>query len=67
MIFPEFIDRKELLGLSRQLLLDIFRVENVFEIHPSSLEDKPLIDDIRNVTKSLFPVFDIVSDLDNML
>jgi hypothetical protein len=48
-VFPELINLLELSSLIWQLLLDILGIENILEIHPGLLEDKPLINAIRDV------------------
>lgn len=47
-VFPEFVDKDKLFILLRQLLLDIFSTEDVFEIHPLTLTGQPLVDDFRD-------------------
>jgi hypothetical protein len=66
-VLPPFVDGLKELSLLRELLLDVFSIENVFQIHPLALEGKPLIDDIRYVTKVLLPELDGSSDFSHVL
>jgi len=66
-IFPPFVYCLEELSFLRELLLDIFSIEDVFKVHPLSLESKPLIDDIRNVTEMFLPQFNCTSNLSDIL
>ena len=61
MIFPEFVDSLKLLGLSFQLRLNILSVENIFEVHPLSLESEPLVDGITDVAQSALPFLNLLS------
>lgn len=67
MIFPELVYGLEELCLLRELLLNVFSIEDVLEIHPLSLEGEPLVDNIRDVTEMLLPVFNLGSDLSDIL
>jgi hypothetical protein len=66
-IFPELVNKHELFGFSWELLLDILGIENVLQVHPRLLENKPLINAVRDVSKFLLPRFDIVSDFGYIL
>jgi hypothetical protein len=64
--FPELVNSLELLGFVGKLLLNILSIEDILEIHPGLLENEPLIEDIRDITQSLFPAFDSISDFINV-
>lgn len=62
-LFPELVDSLERLGLSLELRLDIFGAENVFEVHPLTLESEPLVNGIRHVAQLVKPLLDLFTDL----
>ena len=64
-VFPEFVDLLELFCLRLQLSLNVLSIEDIFQIHPLTLEAKPLIDGITNVAQLFLPLFDFNADLVN--
>lgn len=54
-ILPPFVNGLEKFSLLGKLLLNIFSVEDVFKVHPLTLESKPFINHIRNITEMFFP------------
>mmetsp|Transcript_9244 Transcript_9244/g.8682 ORF Transcript_9244/g.8682 Transcript_9244/m.8682 type:complete len:224 (+) Transcript_9244:1872-2543(+) len=67
MVSPELISQLELLGFIGELLLDVFGVEDVLEVHPLPLEGEPLVEDVRDVAEPLFPLLHLVPDLVHVL
>jgi hypothetical protein len=65
-ILPELVHLLELFGLIWKLLLDIFSIENILEIHPGLLEDEPLINAVRDVAELLLPLLNFFSDLSDI-
>ena len=56
-IFPSLVNLFEFLGFVRQLFRNIGRIKNWLQIHPLSLQFRPLFQNIRNVLQSLVPLY----------